>query len=115
MPRDLELKFNLLVEQYIKEGDTKDAIKSQLFIWVENHQKMKNLSMKYPEIKEVLPLSDDLSKIAILGIQSLSANKLHDADWQKSATSMIQEAAKPKAECEIKVIDGIMRLVSAAK
>jgi hypothetical protein len=40
---------------------------------------------------------------------------LHDADWQKSATSMLQEAAKPKAECEIKVIDGIMRLVSAAK
>jgi hexosaminidase len=107
-------KFNLLVEQYIKEGDTKDAIREQLFIWVENHKKMKILAKEYPELKEVLPLSDDLSRIAILGIQSLSANKLHDADWHKSAKSMLQEAAKPKAECEIKVIDGIAMLVSKA-
>lgn len=109
--------FNLLVGQYIKEPDgaTKDAIKGQLFNWVQNHAKMKTLAKKYPEIKEILPLSDDLSKIAILGIQSLSTNKLLDADWLKQAKTMLAEAAKPKAECEIKVIEGIDGLVSAAR
>ena len=76
---------------------------------------MKILAKKYPELKEVLPLSDDISKIAILGIQSLSSNKLHEGDWHRSANSMLEEAAKPKAECEIKVIEGITKLVSAAQ
>ena len=109
--------FNLLVEQYIKEGDSGigDEVKEQLLIWVENHKKIRILAKKYPEIKEVLPLSDDLSRIAILGIQSLSNNKLHDGDWFRSAKSMLEEAAKPKAECEVKVIEGIAKLVSAAK
>ena len=109
--------FNLLVEQYIKEGDSGigDEVKEQLLIWVENHKKIRILAKEYPEIKEVLPLSDDLSRIAILGIQSLSNNKLHDGDWFRSAKSMLEEAAKPKAECEVKVIEGIAKLVSAAK
>jgi len=106
--------FNLEVEQYLKEEDTKDAIREQLFIWVENHKKMKIIAKMYPEIKEVLALSDDLAKVAILGIQSLSVNKLHDTDWRESAKSMLEQAAKPKAECEIKVIEGITKLVFAA-
>ena len=55
------------------------------------------------------------SKISILGMQALSPNKFHDDGWYKSATSMLDEAAKPKAECEIKVIEGIKKLVSATK
>jgi hexosaminidase len=109
--------FNLLVEQYIKDGDNgiRDEVKALLLIWVENHKKIKILAKQYPEIKEVLPLSDDLSKIAIIGIQALSNSKLHDDDWHRSATSMLDEAAKPKAECEIKVIEGITKLVSNTK
>jgi len=109
--------FNLLVEQYINEGDSGigDEVKEQLLIWIENHKKIKILAKQYPEIKEVLPLSDDLSRIAILGIQSLSNNKLHDEDWFRSAKSMLKETAKPKAECEVKVVESIAKLVSAAK
>ncbi len=109
-------KFNLLVEKYIKDSDGfKDEVKEQLLLWLENHKKIKIMATQFPVINEVLPLSNDLSKLAVLGIQSLSNNKLHDTDWHRQAKSMLAEAAKPKAECELKIIEGITRLVDFAQ
>ena len=109
--------FNLLVDKYLQGSKevSKDDVKAQLLVWVENHKKIKIMATQHPEIKEVLPLSDNLYKVAVLGVQSLSVNKLHDADWLEQANSMLEEAAKPKAECELKVIEGITKLVMAAE
>lgn len=109
--------FNLLVDAYLKgkNPNLKNDIKEQLLKWIDNNKRMQILADERPEVREVLPLSDQLSKISILGMQALSPNKFHDDGWYKSATSMLDEAAKPKAECEIKVIEGIKKLVSATK
>jgi len=110
-------EFNLLVDKYLKNknANLKNDIKEQLLIWIDNSKKIKKLAEVKPEIREILPLSDDLSKISIIAMQALSPNKFHDASWHKSASSMLAEAAKPKAECELKVIEGISKLVSATK
>jgi hexosaminidase len=109
--------FNLLVDKYLQGSEevSKDDVKAQLLVWVENHKKMKIMATQHPEMKEVLPLSENLYKVAVLGVQSLSVNKLHDTDWLEQANSMLEEAAKPKAECELKVIEGITKLVMAAE
>jgi hexosaminidase len=109
--------FNLLVDKYLKNKDSnlKNEIKGYLLHWVDNHNRMKVLAKARPEIREILPLSEQLSKISVLGMQALSPNKFHDASWYSSTKSMLEEAAKPRAECEIKVVEGISKLVAATK
>ncbi len=109
------MAFNKLVDDYLANGSqlAKKQIKEQLLVWVENHKQMRQLANKYPAIKEILPLSEGLSGIAVLGMQALSSTKAHDAAWHQSADRMLADAAKPRAECELKVVTGIAKIVAA--
>lgn len=111
------MEFNKLVNDYVKNNDPglKEEIKKQLLGWIENHKQMKALAKTYPLVREALPLSDDLARISVLGMQALSNNILHNADWKQKAQAMLKNAAEPKVECEIKVIKGITILVDNAK
>ena len=62
-----------------------------------------------------MPLSAELSRASILGLQALSANVDHDNEWRNKALRSLENASKPLAECEIKVTLGIQRLVEEAK
>lgn len=107
-------KFNLMVEKYLKapNEELKKEIKEQLLIWIDNHKQLKKLSLNNIQIRELLPLSDDLARISVIGIQAMSSSKSLDEAWKRSAVSTINSAAAPKTECEIKVIEGILNLVS---
>lgn len=109
--------FNNLVDQYFSNHDAvlKDEIKSQLLLWIDNHKKLKVLATNNPQVRDILPLSDDLSGLAVLAMQGLSTKIIHDDAWIRSAEKMLQDAAKPKVECEIKVIEGIAKIVAKAK
>ncbi len=109
------MDFNELVDRYLQDQSQvlKKQIKEYLLTWVENHQRMKELAAAYPAVKEIMPLSEELSKIAILGMQALSSTKAHDASWHSSARSMLEAAAKPRAECELMVVEGISKIVSS--
>jgi hexosaminidase len=110
-------KFNLKVNEYAKSKDIalKKEIKDQLLFWVENHNKIKVLAQTNSQIREILPVSDDLSRISILGLQALSDNVSHDKSWKKSADEMLKLAAEPQIEIELKVVDGIRKLITNAK
>lgn len=109
--------FNRLVTIYSKTGDSelKEQIKDQLLTWVEAYKSLKGLADKFPAVREMLPLGNDLSKLAVVGLQSLSPTVKHDTSWKKNAGSVIAVAERPKVECEIKIIPGIQELVSTAK
>ena len=111
------LKFNSKVNEYLKSKDVvlKKEIKDQLLFWIENHKKIKILAQTNAQIREILPISDELSKISILGMQALSDNVNHDLSWKQSADSMLKAASEPKIELELKVVDGIQKLVAKAK
>jgi len=106
--------FNNLVERYLKDGnaDLKKEVKAQLLIWVNNHKQLKMYALTNPQIREILPMSNDLSRISVIGIQAMSDSKSLDKTWKASAISMLKSASNPKVECEIKVVDGILKLVS---
>ena len=110
------LEFNTKVDKYLKDNEValKQEIKDQLLFWVENHKKMKVLARENVQIREILSVSDDLSKISILGLQALSDNINHDQQWKKNADTMLKAVTEPK-ELEIKVVAGIQKLVVKAK
>ena len=109
-------KFNLLVAEYLAELDdgNKDLIKSQLLGWIENDKALKEQGRSNYAIREFLPLSTELARISVLGMQALSDNVDHDQNWQQKAARALENAAKPQAECEIKVLSGIRKLVESA-
>jgi hexosaminidase len=108
-------RFILQVDEYLEDESLKkkNELKSYLLHWVENHKNFKLLASQYPELREVLHHSENLSKLSILGMQSLSANKFHDESWRTSAKAMLDEAAKPMGECDLKIIEAIRNLVAA--
>ena len=111
------LKFNSKVDNYLKgkDDDLEKEIKDQLLYWIENHKKMKALAENNSQIREILPVSDNLSKISILGMQALSEKIVHDPSWKKRADEMLTVAAEPRSEVELKVVDAIQKLVTKAK
>ena len=75
---------------------------------------MKKAAKKNPALREVLPLSGDVARLAILGLQALSKTVGHTADWKETAMRSIELTKKPKAECDIKIIKAIEMLVDNA-
>lgn len=106
-------KFNLLVKAYVKTKDPsdKDEIKSYLMGWIENDKTMKQLAQTNYGVREFLPLSADLARVSVLGMQALSENVDHNTDWKSNAEKLLSNAEQPNAECEIKVITGLRLLV----
>ncbi len=111
------MDFNKLAGSYVANHDmtTKEELKALLLTWVENHKQMKTLARHYPAIAEVMPLSEDMWRLAILGLQAMSNTTVHDAEWRASAEKALNDAAMIKAECELKVVEGIRVLVEAAQ
>jgi hexosaminidase len=110
-------KFNLLVEAYLQNQDPekKDEIKDYLLGWIENDKVLRQLGRQNYAVREFLPLSADLSRISVLAMQALSENVDHDTDWQEKGQRLLTAASEPRAECEIKVISGIKKLVESAE
>lgn len=105
--------FNALVGAYLKSNDPnrKDEIKGYLMGWIDNDKVLKQLARDNYGVREFLPLSAELSRLAVLGMQALSENVNHDQNWQSRASRILTNAKEPQAECEIKIIDGIGVLV----
>ena len=109
-------KFNLLVDDYLKERDPakEQLIKEYLLNWIDNDKNLKVLGRENYAVREFLPLSAELSKASVIGMQALSENVDHDADWKNKALNILAIAEKPHSECEIKVIAGLKLLLKSA-
>jgi hexosaminidase len=109
-------QFNALIERYLKQRDPvlKDEVKGFLLGWIENDKELEILAEDNFAVREFLPLSSELARISILGMQALSENVDHDSDWREKAERTLEKASKPLAECELKVTSGIQRLVQEA-
>ena len=110
-------EFNLLIELYLEDRDPiiEREIKDQMLLWVENNKEMKRIAKFNAGLREALPLSSDLARISVVGLQAISSTITHDETWKNNALNTLEIAAKPKSECEIKVIQGIEILVNSTK
>lgn len=108
--------FNKNVADYIenKNLETSRKIREQLTKWAENHEKLKPIIATSPILKEVTPLSENLSLIAKVGLEAISLiekNEKPSAEWMDNAKVVIENSKKWTAQMEIVVIDSIGKLV----
>ncbi len=115
-PRSARL-FNNSVDELLAnetiDNDNYEKVKSCLKIWKDNHKRLLPLINSKPILKEVAPLSEDLSKVSAIGLESLELikeNKKADSVWIAASNEIIKAAAVPKGEIELAILSSIQKL-----
>jgi hexosaminidase len=113
--------FNTQVDQFLKnpkENEAATAITNYLSLWASNHELLKPVIQRRPQLKEIESLSADLATIAKIGLEAVNfIGKNHNAQkaWHDNSIQKIRHASNPRGQAEIAVIKGIEQLVNNVK
>jgi hexosaminidase len=108
-------KFLWLVDDFVKNPtkESGDRIKAQYQVWINNHPKLKETMKSAPAIREVEPVSENLAKLSVIGIELVdyillkSSKKLKIKMTYKEHDDKEDEIrfmVKPKGNVEIIVL-----------
>jgi len=114
-------EFRNLVNRYTAENqqddDTFSAIKDWLILWQNNHIDLIEIIKRSPVLKEIETLSEDLSKVAGIGLQTLAyikSGRQADSDWIESQLEILRKARTQRGQTELMIIPAVRQLVNAA-
>ena len=85
--------------------------------WENNHNLLSQTIKKSPVLKEIEPLSQDLSALANIGLESFQyLENEHKADsiWVENSLKVIKESRDPRGQTELMIIPAIEKLVKKA-
>jgi hexosaminidase len=112
-------EFRKHVSIYCNTRDTlleKDIIQ-YLNLWKDNHLKFLELVKKSPVLKEAVGLSENLSKIAGVGLQAINymnKNGLPERGWKAKSLIFTEKAKEQGGRCDLQVVTAIEELINAA-
>ncbi|GAC1433420.1 MAG: hypothetical protein NVS1B11_15850 [Terriglobales bacterium] len=92
-------------------------IRQWLLLWRDNQGKLQPLEDQSFLMKEVVPLSQNLSALAAAGLQAMDYMDRgeHAADsWHTEQTALVQQASKPQAQLLIMIAPSIQKLIDAS-
>jgi hexosaminidase len=113
-------QFSVLVNQLISGRLTPAVevqIRSMLEKWKSNAQNLRPLAETSSMVKEVVPLSQDLSTLGAAGLEALGYldhGEKAPADWKNQRLAQVQAAFQPRAEVLMMVAPPIQRLIQAS-
>jgi hexosaminidase len=113
--------FRQQVDSFIRGKDkpcpkAAAALIKDLETWKENHKKLLPVIQHSPVLKEIETLSEDLSKIAVIGIEAielLTAGKKPEPRWLEESKKIVEAAKKPRGHAELMIVSAIEKLVEA--
>jgi len=114
--------FRNMVDEMLADAPdyrvNKETIQEWLTKWRDNHSKLKPILEVSLLLKEIIPLSEDVSTLAEAGLQALDYlenKKQPPQSWVKNVSSLLERPQKPEYELIIMIIPAIHRLIQAAK
>ena len=113
-------KFAGQVDQLLSgkaDADAKAQIRSLLILWRDNQAKLQPLAEQSFLLKEVVPISRDLSSLGRAGLSAMDylENGQHaSADWATEQLGIVEQAKKPKAQLLLMIAPSIQRLIQAS-
>jgi hexosaminidase len=114
-------RFQNLVRQYIEsrfqDHEAEASIRTFLTAWRGNDQKPEPTLRRSFLLREVTPLSQDLSMTATTGLLALGyldKSELAPQEWKTQQLSQLDSAAKSKAALMLTVIEPVRQLVQAS-
>ena len=99
------------------DADTKAQIKSQLTLWRENQAKLESLAAQSSLLKEVVPISQDLSSLASAGLRAmdyLESGQHAPSDWATEQLGLVEQAKKPKAQVLLMIAPSVQKLIQGS-
>ena len=111
--------FAAMVERSIKGTATSEEraqMRTLLTNWRDNHERLRPLLDDSFLLKELEPLSAELSAVAAAGLQALAIqdNKQSASPaWRTQSVALAQQAATPKAQLLLVVAPAIQKLIQA--
>ena len=114
--------FREAVDRFLRDSGQERAtieksIRARLQQWKENHQRLLPLFGYSPVLREVQGLSQDLARVAEIGLQALQwldSGKTAPRAWRDQSLRVLEEASAPRGQAELAVLEGIEKLVLAA-
>ena len=113
-------RFSVLVDSVVSgqlKSPAEDKIRAMLTKWKDNDAKVRGLAEKSSLVQEVVPLSQDLSALAIAGLQALDyldRGEKAPTDWRDQQLSLAQQAIQPRAQLLLMVSSPIQKLIQAS-
>jgi hexosaminidase len=93
------------------------SLRRQLIAWRDNRTDLLPLLQSSGLLQETVSLSDEVAGVAIAGLEALDyldRRQQPPSDWISRQRSLMQEAARPRAELLIAITPGVSKLIDAA-
>ena len=113
-------RFQELVQKYIQskfqDRLTEEQIRELLSVWRDNDPKLHPVLEKSFLLKEIAPISADLSTISnsgLLALDYLSKRSATPESWRAQQIALLDAAKAPKADLLLVVVEPVRQLVEA--
>jgi hexosaminidase len=111
--------FRNNVSDYCKTRDKQleEDIVTHLQLWEKNHAEFLELVKKSPVLQEAVILSENLARIAVVGLQAVNyISKMvpPPSGWKRECMEITKEAKEQGGRCELQVVTAIEELVNTA-
>jgi len=114
--------FKKNVDDYLvqnsKDKELCISIKAQLSLWQSNHSMLKDIIDHTPILWEIKTLSEDLSRAAGIGLDSLEhiqKNTHPSQEWVESSFQYLEKSKEQRGQTELMIIPAIEKLLNYAK
>jgi hexosaminidase len=114
-------KFQELVQQYIQsrfqDREAETSIRTLLTNWRDNDQKLEPILERSFLLRQVAPLSQDLSMVGttgLLALDYLDKSQVPSEEWRKQQIARLDVAKTQKAALLLTVIEPVRQLVEAS-
>jgi hexosaminidase len=113
-------QFGNLVDTLIAgkaDSEVKEEIKALLIGWRDNQTNLQRLESQSFLLKEIVPLSQNLSAVATTGLRALDymdRGERAPAAWATQQFALLEQAQKPKAQLLLMVVPSVQKLVEAS-
>jgi hexosaminidase len=99
------------------DSAAKQEVRSWLTRWRDNQTNLQALETQSFLLKEIVPLSQDLSAVAIAGLQALGyldRGERAPSAWATQQFALLEQARKPKAQLLLMVAPSVQKLIEAS-
>ena len=98
-------------------AETNEHVRSLLVMWRDNRNQLQRFEAESFLMKDVAPLSQNLTGLATVGLQALDflrSGRAAPESWTNNAQALAEEAKKPQSQVLLTVAPDIERLIRAA-
>ena len=116
---DVARHFNRAVAEFLADSShvtRRDEVRGWLTSWREHRDRLAPIIERSPDLREIDPLSRTLAELGAIGLQAMAG--IEGSDKTEDYTqwlAAIERASQPVAELELMVVEGVRKLVEAAR